>query len=182
MKKIASILFLLILVFNFCGYKWALSYLEQKATIRLEQKLDAGKYDIHQLVEVKIPLNLPYYTDWSEYQTYYGEAELNGESYQYVKRKVVGDTLYLLCIPHTEKNDIQLAKADYFKVVNNLQHDGQQKGNQPSSIKLMLTEFLQHDETAYNYNSDNCQIPLNPCEISFASQFNPLTPAQPPEC
>ena len=63
-----------------------LSYLEQKATIRLEQKLDAGKYDIHQLVEVKIPLNLPYYSDWSEYQTYYGEAELNGESYQYVKR------------------------------------------------------------------------------------------------
>ena len=34
--------------------------MEQKATTRLEQKLDAGKYDASQLVEVKIPLNLPY--------------------------------------------------------------------------------------------------------------------------
>ncbi len=36
------------------------------------------------------------------------------------------------------------------------------KANQPSSIKLMLTEFLQHDETAYNFNSDNYQLSLNP--------------------
>jgi hypothetical protein len=182
LKKIGSILFLLILVFNFWGYKLALSYLEQKSTIRLEQKLDAGKYDPSQLVELKIPMNLPYYTDWSEYQSYYGEAVINGENYQYVKRKVVGDTLYLLCISHTEKNDIQLAKADYFKTVNNIQHDGQQKGNQPASIKLMLSEFLQNDETALHYNTDIFPLPFNPCEISFASQFNPLTPAQPPEC
>jgi hypothetical protein len=182
LKKIASILFLLILVFNFWGYKWALSYLEQKATIRLEQKIDAGKYDVNQLVEVKIPLNMPYYNNWSEYQTYYGEAELNGENYQYVKRKVVGDTLYLLCIAHTEKNDIQLAKSDYFKTVNNLQHDGAQKGNQPPAIKLMLSEFLQNDETAFSFNQKNIPLTLNPGEISFASQFNPLTPAQPPEC
>ena len=46
MKKIGSILFLLILIFNFWGYKWALSYLEQKATIRLEQRLDAGAFGL----------------------------------------------------------------------------------------------------------------------------------------
>jgi hypothetical protein len=183
LKKIGAILFLLILVFNFCGYKWVLSYMEKKATARLEKKLEAGKYDRSDLVEVKIPLNLPYYTDWADYETFYGEAEFQGKVYQYVKRKISADTLYLLCVPHTEKNDIQIAKSDYFKGVNNLQHDGMpQKGNQSSPIKLMLSEFLQNDILAYDLNSDNIPLSLSSCEISYSSQFNPPTPAQPPEC
>jgi hypothetical protein len=183
LKKIGAILFLLILLFNFWGYKWALTYLEQKATVRLEQKLDAGKYDESQLVEVKIPLHLPYYNDQGKYETFYGEAELNGQSYKYVKRKITSDTLYLLCIAHTEKNDIQLAKSDYFKTLNNLQHDGQQKGSQPASIKLMLSEFLPNNNDQVNASvQDNLVRSLNSFDIYYSSQFNPLTPAQPPEC
>ena len=183
MKKIGSILFLLILVFNFCGYKWALSYLEQKATIRLEQKLDAGKYDKSQLVEIKIPLHLPYYNEQKEYEVFYGEVELNGQSYQYVKRKISGDTLFLLCIQHTEKNTIDLAKSDYFKCVNNLQHDGQQKGNQPNSIKLMLSEFLpvKNNQVAAALQ-DHLTGSLHSFDVTYSSQFTPRTPAQPPEC
>jgi hypothetical protein len=156
--------------------------MEQKATVRLEKKIDAGKYDQSQLVEVKIPLNLPYYTDWSDYQTYYGQVELNGESYQYVKRKVVGDTLYLLCIPHAEKNTIQLAKADYFNMVNNIQHDGQQKGNQPPVIKLMLSEFLQDESIACDCNLNQTLVLPASKNVSYFSQCDPSTPAQPPEC
>lgn len=183
MKKIGSILFLLILVFNFCGYKWILSYMEKKSTVRLEQKLDAGDYDANDLVEVKIPLNLPYYTDWAEYETFYGETEYKGKIYQFVKRKISADTLYLLCIPHTEKNDLQVAKSDFFKTVNSLQHDGMpQKGNQPPAIKLMMSEFLQNDELLYSVSEENISLRLYSPEISFSSQFNPLTPAQPPEC
>ncbi|MGC4035133.1 MAG: hypothetical protein QM764_04165 [Chitinophagaceae bacterium] len=182
MKKIASILFLLILVFNFWGYRWTLAYMEKKSTVRLEQKIDAGNYDESQLVEVKIPLNLPYYTDWNEYRSDYGEAQLNGENYQCVKRKVVGDTLYLLCLPHVEKNTLQLAKSDYFKSVNNIQHDGQQKGNQPASVKLMLSEFLPNDEIAYRCDIHPSILSPFSKDICLLSQFDPLTAAQPPEC
>lgn len=183
MKKIGSILFLLVLVFNFCGYKWVLSYMEKQSSTRLEQKLDAGNYDETELVEVKIPLNLPYYTDWVEYETFHGETEYKGEVYQFVKRKISADTLYLLCIPHTEKNDLQVAKSDFFKTVNNLQHDGMpQKGNQPPAIKLMMSEFLQNDEFSYTVSEENIPLTLHSSEISYSSQFNPLTPAQPPEC
>jgi hypothetical protein len=183
LKKIASILFLFILVFNFWGYRWALSYLEKKATIRLEQRLDAGNYEASQLVEVKIPLKLPYYNEQGGYETFYGAVELNGQSYQYVKRKITPDTLFLLCIRHSEKNDLRVANTDYFRSVNNLQHDGQQKGNQPASIKLMLSEFLPDEHTS----GDGDGLGIN--KQSFAatnssiySLFNPLTPAQPPEC
>jgi len=156
--------------------------MEQKATTRLEQKLDAGKYDASQLVEVKIPLNLPYYSDWSDYQTYYGQVELNGQNYQYVKRKVVGDTLYLLCIAHVEKNNIQLAKADYFKVMNNIQHDGQQKNSQPPAIKLMLTEFLENESVSFNADSNKNLLAYTARDIAYSSQCELATPAQPPEC
>lgn len=157
--------------------------MEKQATTRLEKKLDAGNYDHRDLVEVKIPLNLPYYTDRAEYETFYGEAEYQGKMYQYVKRKIAADTLYLLCIPHTEKNDLQIAKSDFFKTVNNLQHDGMpQKGNQPPAIKLMMSEFLQNDELSYSFSEENTPLNLHSSEISYSSQFNPLTPAQPPEC
>ncbi len=182
MKKIASILFLCILVFNFWGYRWVLTALEQKATTRLEKKLDAGAYDEGQLVEVKVPLNMPYYTDWSGYQPYYGQVELNGENYQYVKRKVVADTLYLLCIPHVEKNNIQLAKSDYFNVLNNIQHNGQQKNSQPPAIKLMLSEFLQHETLDCSSNTNSVSSLYMIKDINYPSQFDLSTPAQPPEC
>ena len=139
MKKTAAIFLLAILVFNIWGYRWIFYYLEEKATVRLEQKLDAGDYDESQLIEIKIPLKLPYYTNWKEYEPHYGEAEWEGQHYQFVKRKLSNDTLFLLCIPHIEKTNIQVAAADYFKSMNDLQHDGMpQKSQQPSVIKLML--------------------------------------------
>ena len=182
MKKIAAILLLSILVFNTWGYRWMIYYLEEKATVRLEQKLESGDYDEAMLVEVKIPLQLPYYTNWSHYERHYGETEWNGQNYQYVKRKLYNDTLYLLCIPHTEKNNIQTAAADIFRSVNNIQHDGvPQKSHQPSVIKLMLSEFLE-TETSFDASPiSDIQLSLIAKSVYLYSQFNPLTPAQPPE-
>jgi len=182
LKKIAAILFLLILLFNFWGYRWVLSSLERRATERMVEKLETGNYDNTQLLEVKIPLNLPYYTDWSDYQAYYGEAQFNGNNYQYVKRKVVGDTLYLLCIPHVEKTNLRTAKSEYFITVNNIQHDGPQKGDRPASVKLMLGEFLLSETISCGFYSDQSRLFPLLMDIAFSPQFNPLAPAQPPEC
>ena len=157
-------------------------YLEAKATSRLEQKLETGDYDEAMLMEIKIPLQLPYYTNWSQYERHYGEAEWNGEHYQYVKRKLYNDTLYLLCIPHTEKNNIQIAATDIFRSVNNIQHDGvPQKSHQPTVIKLMLSEFLEAETSFKARTSSDIQLTLIAKSINLYSQFNPSTPGQPPE-
>ena len=182
MKKIAAILLLSILLFNTWGYRWMISYLEEKATIRLEQKLETGDYDEAMLMEIKIPLQLPYYTNWSQYERHYGEAEWNGEHYQYVMRKLYNDTLYLLCIPHTEKNNIQIAAADIFRSVNNIQHDGiPQKSHQPSVIKLMLSEFLEPETSLDARSISDLHLSFIAASFYLNSQFSPLTPAQPPE-
>jgi hypothetical protein len=182
LKKTAAIFFLAILVFNIWGYRWIFHYLEEKATVRLEEKLDAGDYNESQLVEIKIPLKLPYYTNWKEYEPHYGEAEWDGQHYQFVKRKLSNDTLFLLCISHTEKNNIRGAAVDYFQCMNDLQHDGMpQKSQQPSMIKLMMSEFLEHKNVLEIPESNTSQSTFTSEYFSFQSQFDPLVSGEPPE-
>jgi hypothetical protein len=72
-KKLAAICLLALLLFNVAGYRVLFSLLEQKATTRLENKIDAGNYSESQLVEIKIPLSMPYYSD-KDYESVYGET------------------------------------------------------------------------------------------------------------
>jgi hypothetical protein len=181
LKKIAAILLISIFLFNIIGYKWVFSYLEEKATQRIEGKIDAGQYSESQLLEVKIPLQIPYYSD-TKYEACYGEIQLNGEHYRYVKRKISDGVLYLLCLPYKEKDNISAAKTDFVKAVNDAQNNNApQKQNQPSVIKLLLSEFLQQQKD----NNPDLQLSVLQKVYShnsyLISQFDPQTTAQPPE-
>ena len=168
------------MVFNLAGYRWLFSAIEKNATANLEQKISAGKYSDEQLVEIRIPLNMPYYSD-KDYEDVYGETDFNGEHYQYVKRKVSDNTLYLLCLPNKEKTSIVKEKNEFTKAVNDI--PGSKEGSQQKSslAKLLTTEFRE-DETAFNINNYFIS------SLSFVSRnadakdlFIPLTDAQPPE-
>ena len=168
------------MVFNLAGYRWLFSAIEKNATANLEQKISAGKYNDEQLVEIRIPLNMPYYSD-KDYEEVYGETDFNGEHYQYVKRKVSANTLYLLCLPNKEKTSIVKEKNEFTKAVNDI--PGNKEGSQQKSslIKLLTTEF-RVNETAFDINNYSIS------SLSFVSRnsdakdlFIPLTDAQPPE-
>jgi hypothetical protein len=168
------------MVFNLAGYRWLFSAIEKNATANLEQKISAGKYNDEQLVEIRIPLNMPYYSD-KNYEEVYGETDFNGEHYQYVKRKVSDNTLYLLCLPNKEKTNLVKVKNEFTKAVNDI--PGNKEGSQQKSglIKLLTTEF-RVNETAFDINNYSIS------SLSFVSRnadakdlFIPLTDAQPPE-
>ena len=180
MKRIAAILLIAIFLFNTVGYRWVFKYLENKATQRLEAKIDAGRYHDDQLIEIKIPLQVPYYAS-TEYEPYFGETKFNGEHYRYVKRKVSGDTVYFLCIPHVEKNNIAAAKSDFIKAVNNDSQNSAPQKELPSYAKLMLSEFLRQEKI--NYTAEALIISTNRISFnsSLISQFDPQTAGQPPE-
>jgi hypothetical protein len=180
LKRIAAILLLFIMAFNLVGYRWLLSAFEKRATADLEQKISAGDYSEDQLVEISIPLNMPYYSD-KEYENVYGETDWNGEHYRYVKRKVSGNTLYLLCLPNKEKSSIAKVKNEYTKAVNDVPGDEQGSQQKNNFIKLLTTEF-RSNETA---TADNIVLIIG---LSYSSRntelrtlFTPLTDAQPPE-
>jgi hypothetical protein len=180
LKKIAAILLLSLMIFNLAGYRWLFSAIEENATADLEQKIAAGKYSDEQLVEIRIPLNMPYYSD-KDYENVYGETDWNGEHYRYVKRKVTGNNLYLLCLPNKEKTSIVKVKNEFTKAVNDVPGNKQGSHEKNGFIKLLTTEF-RVKETTFDINDYSIS------SLSFVSRnaevkdlFIPLTDAQPPE-
>ena len=168
------------MVFNLAGYRWLFTAIENKATANLEQKISGGQYSNEQLVEIRIPLNMPYYSD-KDYENVYGETDFNGEHYRYVKRKVSGNNLYLLCLPNKEKTSIVKVKNEFTKAVNDV--PGNKQGSQEKNgfIKLLTTEF-RVNQTTFDINEYSIS------SLSFVSRnaevkdlFIPLTDAQPPE-
>jgi hypothetical protein len=78
LKKIAAILLILILFFNWYGYRIVTSILSQHADKRLEVRLDNNQYDESQLIELKVALNMPYQNDQADFERHYGKSKLTG--------------------------------------------------------------------------------------------------------
>ncbi len=74
---------------------------------RLQDKIDEGDYELADLVEMKVPISNPYYSSSPGYERYYGEFDQRGTYYSYVMRKVINDTVYLLCLPDTRTTNLK---------------------------------------------------------------------------
>jgi len=120
LRKLFSIFLLIVFVFNIVGYKVAFYFMEQRAEHQIEQKLDVVKNSDKGLITIKVPLNLPYQTNWTDFERVDGEYNYNGKTYKYVKRKVLNDTLILVCLDFKEKRQIQKQSNDLFKKINDL--------------------------------------------------------------
>ena len=70
------------------------------------ERADRDNYSEDDLIELKTALNLPYYTTSGDYERVDGEIELDGVLYNYVKRKVSNDTLYVMCLPNETKTKL----------------------------------------------------------------------------
>ena len=137
MKRIASISLLTVLLFNFVGYRFFSAYMEEKANAQLESKLDNEDYDDTELISVKIPVtHLAYYNTSSKFQRVDGQVEVKGVQYKFVKRRIYNDSVEMLCIPNQTAMGLQSAKDEFFKLVNDLQHNtGQNKKSDSHSSK-----------------------------------------------
>lgn len=140
LRKLSAILFSLILLFNFYGYRLMIDCMQDRYATILEVQLDKAQYNDADLISIKTPLHLPYYTSSSVYERAYGSIEVNGVSYEYVKRRVHQDTLELLCLPDKTKMRLQNAKNEFFKMCV----DGTSPQDKKSTIvKITLPDFCQ---------------------------------------
>ena len=111
-----------ILFFNWYGYQLLTDYWQQQADKGLEARLDRNEYDDTQLYSIRIPLtNLSYYNNYSSFQRVDGQIDIDGIRYKYVKRRIYKDSLELYCIPNETAIQLQHAKNDFFRQVNDLQ-------------------------------------------------------------
>jgi hypothetical protein len=185
LKKIASILLLGILLFNWCGYRWVINLVQQSADAKLEARLDRDDYDESQLIEIKVPVDMPYQSDWAGFERYDGEIEVNGIHYKYVKRKVQDGQLVLKCIPNRDKQRLESAKGDLFKITNDLQQDNSaKKTGTPTQapVKNALGDYdnLQQLNISALYAGISQQS-YNVYQPELVNELLHSTPEQPPE-
>jgi hypothetical protein len=173
-------LLLLLFMFNWFGYRLLSDYMQYQADTKLEAQLDRDQYDASRLIEMRVPLNMPYQLNSTDFERYDGEIEIDGIHYKYVKRKVEDGQLVLLCLPNDSKTQLQNASNDFFKLVNDLQTG--KHNHQEHSIKNPITEYWQQ------VNHWAIERPVSTTNL-FAIYTDQLpsfpsitTPAQPPEC
>jgi len=181
LKKLAAILLLSLLAFNWYGYRVFIDVLEQQASTSLQHRLDQNLYDDNSLVEIKVAVSLPYLSNWDSFEKYQGETQINGVHYKYVKRKLVNDTLILLCIPNQVKNDLRFARADYFKQVNDLQTNKKTDSNKDHSIKVTFSDYLLKETNSIATHCTNI-LEHHSSYSDHTSFLFRMVVEQPPEC
>jgi hypothetical protein len=162
LKKLLAITLLIVHLFNLSGYSFLFRYFIERSSKQLSEKIDSNNYNEADLIEVKVPLNMPYLSSTAEYERFDGEINIEGQHHHYVKRKISADTLYILCLPNAKTDKLQLAKTEFAKNANDF--DSKEKN-----------DVVKKANIASEYNQYITEYHLTAPEILEASHLFPLT-------
>ena len=157
--------------------------MEKDADKQLEARLDDNKYDESQLIEMRVALDVPYQTSQSEFERHYGEIEIDGKYYSYVKRKIENGYLVLKCIPNSSKQMIKAAGNDFFKNANGLDQTNKDQ-KQGSNNNLAKNFWSEYDGREADFNIAHFSLFIDQQyadkEFGLTNMISKL-PGQPPE-
>jgi hypothetical protein len=181
MRKSASIILLLILLFNMIGYRAWFYYAEKKADAVMEARIDKDQYDENDLVILQIPLYNPYQLEQKTFERANGEVNINGKTFKYVKRKVSDGNLILLCLADNHKTVLKKAKSDYENVPNDLTTNSKNSGRPGMQKGFSGNDYINQcgSVVVCEYGSVNLKFPAFHT-INFTEPLI-ATPGKPPQ-
>ncbi len=181
MKKIAAILLMGLMIFNVTGYRFTLRWMQHAQNISFEKQLDAAEYDEASLIEIAVPLSLPYYNNWGEWERYDGEIQVGGQTWKYVKRKIENGQLVVKCLPNLQQQTIQKNVSSAFAQINGLNTSDPTTKSVKKVVKVSQFEY----EELATASLKEAIIILIEKPVSAKStpplQATSLSPWQPPE-
>jgi hypothetical protein len=180
LKKIAAIFLILLLFFNWYGYRLVFSFMQIHADQKLESRIDNNDYDESQLIEIKVAMNMPYQERFTDFERHYGEVTIDGKIYRYVKRKIEGDILILKCIPNQSKQQLIKTADDLTKSNSGQDQDNPGKKQTNSFAKIFSGDY--DDQTLF-CSLPGTDIAGNLFTLKFSSELKDIlikTPHQPP--
>jgi hypothetical protein len=125
MKKILAIMLFSVLLYQAGGF--ALQYLSDGNTVAIDPETE-------ETVVVKIPINLPYQTDWVSAEEVDGSVRQGDEFYEMKSRKVENDTLVTVMVK--DRN----ARENFFDLAEQVnEHLTDEPGSTPVKTKLINT-------------------------------------------
>ena len=149
MKKLFAILLLIVFLFNVGGYYVVFVALRFHANEQLRARLDANEYSTDELIELRLPVTLPYPIQKQDFQRVDGKFEHQGQFYKMVKQKLENDVLIIICIKDKAEKNLDKTMKDFSKMANDL----------PSSSKKaenILSKLLKDFESS---ETENTQVP-----------------------
>lgn len=170
-------------LFNLVGYRFIFDYAQKQSDIRLEASLDNDDYNDAELITLQVPLTVPYQIDRQDFERVNGEVSYQGKIYKYVKRKISGGQLVLLCLPDHNKMRLQSAKDDFFKNANDLVQNNHSKKSDHSktNVKNISSDYIAATELA-NPNVFLIKTVNKSNRLQFyLPQLSPQLPLQPPD-
>jgi hypothetical protein len=185
LKKIASIVLIGILLFNFVGYRMLFSIANDNITNTMEDKIIKEDFSTADLVSFRFSAKkLPYYTNSKQYEIANGEIEVNGVTMTYVKKRIFHDSIEYVCLVNIAKTNLRTAKDDFFKLVNDLQNTTGKTTSKPITKNIKPFSF---DGLSFSVNTSNNLIAKQAYAFNFCYKnpflANPFLqiPQQPPE-
>ncbi len=180
LKKPIAILLLAVYLFNLCGYSLVFRYFIHQSEEQFVQQLDHNKYKENDLLQISIPLHLPYMQNSSGFERIEGSIENNGTQYNYVKRMVHNDTLYIMCLPNNQKTQLVKGKSNYAGQVNDFTSN--KKGKESSAKKINLSAEYNSLIPQYSFAIQTVEIngQVNHLKCALHS-VNSNTPEHPPK-
>lgn len=180
LKPLLSILFIGILLFSLCGYRLVIDVLQQKAQSSLSAQINRGIAE-QELISLKVPASLPYYTNSKDFQYISGEVRIDGTLYQYVKRRIYNDTIEYLCLRNPVKTKLLNAREQFYQLAYNLQVNNPEDGQQHTVIKPLLLEYCPAAKMPFLPSMSVALKSLPPFSMRPLLALPIPAPAQPPE-
>lgn len=150
-----------VLIFNMGGYLLLFNYCIDESDRFTNEQISKGFYKIDDLVEIKIPVRLPYVQEQRQYEQISGQIQLQGNCYNYVALKMTRDTMYVKCIPNYTKTKLIASNIIVAKDVKDTPLS--QKNHVPGTKKTGLDSDYINLINLFDFSSatDLFQIALN---------------------
>ncbi len=148
MKRLAAILLLSVHLFYLGGYTLVFQYFINRADSQMDKQVYGSKIENANLILLKVPVNMPTVTDWTDYETVAGQIQVKDAYYNYVRLKMTHDTMYFVCLANKAKTN--LVKAN--KITANQIADVPVSKKSADPLFKKITVLSEYNLQSFEYN------------------------------
>jgi hypothetical protein len=149
-RKIATILLLTFLFFNWVGYWLCIAWVESRETAGWKVRTDKDQYSDSQLILFKVSAAaLPYSNSSADFEKADGEIKVGDIHYRYVRKRLYNDSLEFLCLPCQESNAIRAVRNDMIRQATGIPDNGNHGRSLPAGkASQVLLKAFWYEEAA----------------------------------
>jgi len=155
LKRIVSIVFLFLFLFNVGGYYIVFVGLQYQASARFSEKVDKEEINPEDIYHFKVPLTLPYQIADNGFEKASGLIEYRGAFYRLIKQRYANDTLHIVCV----RDEAQEQLADQFTRYAKLSNDVPVSHENPNPMGKAQSLWLKMSK---DFNSNQLLEILSP--------------------